>query len=39
MNELKLHMNESDYEARIIKKDLKELKVTIYANRVHLPSR
>ena len=39
MNEPRPHLNESDHGNRITKKDLKELKVTTYTNKVHLPFR
>ena len=39
MNEPRPHLDESDLEDRMIKKGLKELKVTTYTNKVHLPFR
>ena len=39
MNEQKSQPNESHLEDRMTKKDLKELKVTTYTNKVHLPFR
>lgn len=39
MNELRLHPNESYPEYRMTKKDLEEMKVTTYINKVHLPIR
>ena len=36
MNGRRTHLNESDLEDRITKKKLKELKVIIYTNKVHL---
>ena len=36
MNKLKSYPNKSDYENRMIKKDLKELKMTTNTNKVHL---
>ena len=36
INKSRTHLNESDYENRITKKDSKQLKVTIYTNNVHL---
>lgn len=36
MNELRPHSNESHLGDRITKKGLKEIKVTIYTNKVHL---
>ena len=39
MNESRPHLNENDYEDRMTKKDLKELKVTNYTNMVYLPFR
>ena len=37
INELRPYLNESDLEYIMTTKDLKELKVTIYINKVHLP--
>ena len=37
MNELRPHSNESVLENRTIKKDLKEVKVTTYIDKVYLP--
>ena len=39
MNEQRSHPNDSDHENKMIKKSLKELKVTIYTNNVDLPFR
>ena len=39
MNELRPHPNESGPENRMTKKGLKEMKVTTYTNKVHLPFR
>ena len=35
MNELRLYLNENDPEDKIVKKNLKQLKVTTYINKVH----
>ena len=35
MNKLKSHLNERDFEDRMVKKDFKKLKITIYT-KVHL---
>ena len=37
MNKSRLHPNKSDHQDRLTKKNLKELKVTSYTNKVHLP--
>ena len=39
MNELRLYPNESNPENTMTKKDLKELKITIYTNNVHISFR
>ena len=35
MNEPRQHLNKSDFEDRMTTKDLKEMKVTTYINKVH----
>ena len=37
INKLRPRPNESDFEYRMTEKNIKELKVTTYTNKVHLP--
>ena len=36
MNELRLDLNQSDFKDKMTKKSLKELKVNIYTNKIHI---